>query len=118
MSYFSTSVGRKFLMAASGAVLVGFVFAHMAGNLQIFLGPEAINKYSNFLKSWPEFLWPMRLFLLVMVGVHIVTSIQLTAEARSARAVPYENKQFIKASLASRTMIYSGVIILGFIFYH
>jgi succinate dehydrogenase / fumarate reductase cytochrome b subunit len=118
MSYFSTSVGKKFLMAASGAALVGFVFAHMAGNLQIFLGQEAINRYGNFLKSWPEFLWPLRIFLLGMVGVHIATSIQLTAESRAARAVPYANKQYIKASLASRTMMYSGFVIMGFIFYH
>jgi succinate dehydrogenase / fumarate reductase cytochrome b subunit len=118
MSYFSTSVGRKYLMAVSGAALAGFVFVHMAGNLQIFLGQEAINRYGNFLKSWPEFLWPMRIFLLVMLGVHIQTSTQLTLAARAARAVPYERKEFIKASLASRTMMYTGLLIFGFILYH
>src|ERR1700722_12197175 len=93
--YFSASVGKKFLMAASGLVLVGFVVAHLAGNLQIFLGREAINRYAEFLKSTPEFLWPARIVLLVMVITHIVTSAQLTLEARAARPEPYAGKKYI-----------------------
>ena len=54
-------------MAASGAVLFGFVISHLVGNLQIFLGQEAINRYSHFLKSTPEFLWLARMFLLLML---------------------------------------------------
>jgi succinate dehydrogenase / fumarate reductase cytochrome b subunit len=111
-------VWKKFLMAVSGAVLVGFVVAHLAGNLQIFLGQEAINRYGNFLQNTMELLWPARLFLLAMIGVHIVTSIQLTRQANAARPIPYANKDYIKATLASRTMMYSGFIILGFIVYH
>src|SRR5436305_12627594 len=106
--YFSSSVGKKFLMAGSGAVLVGFVVAHLVGNLQIFLGQEAINRYGNFLQNTTELLWPARIFLLVMVLAHIVTSIQLTLEANAARPVAYVKKDYIKASLASRTMMYSG----------
>jgi len=116
--HFASSVGKKFLMAVSGVVLVGFVAAHLLGNLQIFLGQEAINRYAAFLQSATDLLWPARLFLLAMVGTHIVTSIQLTLEADAARPTPYERKQFIQASLASRTMIYSGFLILGFIVYH
>jgi succinate dehydrogenase / fumarate reductase cytochrome b subunit len=116
--YFSASVGKKVLMAVSGAVLVGFVIAHVAGNLQIFLGQEAVNRYADFLQSTPELLWPMRLFLLSMVVIHIITSAQLTLEARAARPAPYAQKDYIKASLASRTMIYSGLLVLGFIVYH
>jgi len=116
--HFSSSVGKKFLMAASGAALVGFVIAHLAGNLQIFLGQEAINRYAEFLKSNLELLWPARIFLLAMLGLHVITSVQLTLEARAARPIPYQNKDFIKASLASRTMIYSGLLIFAFIVYH
>jgi succinate dehydrogenase / fumarate reductase cytochrome b subunit len=116
--YFVTSVGRKFLMAASGAVLVGFVIAHLLGNLQVFLGPEALNRYAFFLQSNVEFLWPARIFILAMVVVHIVTSVQLTMEARAARPVPYGHKAYIKATLASRTMAISGLMVLGFIVYH
>lgn len=105
-------------MAISGAALVGFVFAHLAGNLQIFLGQEAINRYGYLLKSNGEILWPLRIGLLIMVVVHIVTSVQLTSEAKAARPIAYANKTYIKASLASRTMIYSGFLILGFIAYH
>src|SRR6185295_8850053 len=102
--FFSTSVGKKFLMAGSGLVLVGFVIAHLVGNLQVFLGQEAINRYAAFLKSTPELLWPARVVLLVMVITHIVTSTQLTLEARAARPFAYADKAYIKASLASRTM--------------
>jgi succinate dehydrogenase / fumarate reductase cytochrome b subunit len=105
-------------MAASGAVLVGFVIAHLIGNLQIFLGPEALNRYAAFLQSNLEFLWPARIFLLAMVVVHIVTSVQLTLEARAARPVAYGQKEYIKATLASRTMAISGLMVLGFIVYH
>src|SRR5437773_2342956 len=103
-SYFSTSVGKKFLMAFSGLVLVGFVVAHLAGNLQIFLGPDAINRYGNFLQNTAELLWPARIFLLAMVLLHIVTSVQLSLEANAARPAPYGQKTYIKATLASRTM--------------
>ncbi len=117
-SYFSASVGKKFLMAASGAVLVGFVIAHLVGNLQIFIGQEALNRYGNFLQTTTELLWPARIFLLIMVGVHILTSIQLTLDANAARPTPYAKKEYIKASLASRTMMYSGFLVLGFIVFH
>ena len=105
-------------MAASGLALVGFVIMHLVGNLQIFLGPEAINRYAEFLKSTPELLWPARIGLLVMVIIHIVTSTQLTLEARAARPEPYVGKKYIKASLASRTMFISGLLIFSFIVYH
>src|SRR5438067_634924 len=109
-----SSVGKKILMAGSGLVLVGFVVAHLVGNLQLFLGPDAINRYGNFLQNTQELLWPARIFLLAMVATHIVTSIQLTLEANAARPVAYARKEYIKASLASRTMMYSGFLVLGF----
>jgi succinate dehydrogenase / fumarate reductase, cytochrome b subunit len=105
-------------MAASGAALVAFVIAHLIGNLQIFLGPEAINRYGHFLQTTPEILWPMRLGLLAVFILHIVTSVQLTIESRAARPVAYEDKTYIKASLASRTMMITGILILSFVIYH
>src|SRR5262245_23435546 len=101
--YLSSSLGKKFLMAISGFALIGFTIAHLVGNLQIFLGPEAINRYAYLLQTNTAFLWPVRIGLIVMVVVHIVTSTQLTIEARAARPVSYANKDYIKASLASRT---------------
>src|SRR5579872_2156086 len=106
-----TSTGKKFLMAFSGAALFGFIVAHLAGNLQIFEGQEAVNRYALFLKSLGELLWAARIGLLTLVGIHIWVSIQLTLENKAARPVAYAEKKYIEASAASRTMIWSGVII-------
>ncbi len=117
-SYFSTSVAKKFLMALSGAALFGFIVAHLAGNLQIFIGQEAINRYAVFLRNLGEGLWIARIGLIVMVGIHIWTSVVLTLENRAARPVAYESKNYMKASLASRTMAWTGSAVLLFIIYH
>ncbi|MCX6912618.1 MAG: succinate:quinone oxidoreductase, partial [Verrucomicrobia bacterium] len=68
---FKSSVGKKYVMAVTGSVLFLFVIGHLIGNLQVFLGPEAINRYGHFLQSNPELIWPARLTLLLMVGLHI-----------------------------------------------
>ena len=60
---FSSSLGKKYIMALTGIVLIGFVFVHMAGNLQILLGQEAINAYAHSLQSLPmPILWGSRIF--------------------------------------------------------
>src|ERR1051325_2288278 len=105
-------------MAISGLIMVLFVIAHLAGNLQIFLGAEAINRYGHFLQSNPELLWPARLFLLLMLVLHIWAAIKLSAENKAARPVGYANWQPASASYASRTMLMSGIIIFVFIVYH
>src|SRR5438552_18322342 len=105
---FRSSVGKKFIMAISGFVLLLFVIGHLAGNLQIFLGPEAINRYGHFLQSNPELIWPARLFLLLMVGLHIWAAAKLSLENKAARPIGYEQYQPIGSSYASRTMWMSG----------
>jgi len=114
----NSSLGKKYIMALTGLVLVGFVIAHLLGNLQIFLGPEVLNRYGNFLQTTPELLWPARISLLVMVVLHIVAAIALTRENRAARPIPYAHFEVVAASYASRTMFMSGLIILIFIIYH
>jgi len=118
LRHFTSSLGKKFLMAITGAGLFLFVIGHLLGNLQIFLGPEAINRYGHFLQTTPEILWPARIGLLVFVAVHIWASISLTLENRAARGTRYEVKEVVDASLASRTMIWSGLIILAFVAFH
>ena len=113
-----SSLGKKYLMAISGAVLFLFVVGHLVGNLQVFLGPEAINRYGHFLQSNVELLWPVRIFLLAMVGLHIGSAIQLSLENRVARPVAYAEYAPVGSSYASRTMLMSGVIIFVFILYH
>src|SRR3954465_8434360 len=101
---FESSLGKKYIMAISGCLLFLFVVAHLLGNLQIFLGPEAINRYGHFLQTNPELIWPARLGLLLMVALHIWAAIKLTIENRAARPVAYAEYQVVAASYASRTM--------------
>ncbi|HXI82898.1 MAG TPA: succinate dehydrogenase cytochrome b subunit [Verrucomicrobiae bacterium] len=115
---FTSTLGKKFLMAITGAGLLLFVIGHLVGNLQIFLGPESINRYGHFLQTTPEILWPARIGLLAFVIIHIWASISLTIENRAARATGYEVKELVAASTASRTMIWSGLIIFAFVCFH
>ncbi len=106
-------------MALTGAGLFGFVVMHMLGNLQVFLGQEAINRYAHFLQSSKELLWSARIGLLVMVGLHVWSAVKLSAENKAARPVGYLNNPTpAAASYASRTMLMSGLIIAAFIVYH
>lgn len=113
-----SSLGKKYIMAVTGLALFVFVMGHLLGNLQIFLGRDAVNTYAAFLKSVPELLWGARLGLLLMVGLHIWAAIQLTVENRAARPIAYADLRPSGASYASRTMIWSGLIIAAFIVYH
>ena len=115
---FNSSLGKKFLMALTGVALVMFVVVHMVGNLQFFLGREVLNHYAHVLKSNPEILWPSRIGLLSCVIIHITMAIWLTIENRTKRLTGYAVQDAGAASLASRTMIYSGTISGAFIVYH
>lgn len=115
--YLQSSLGRKWLMAITGLVLVLFVMGHMLGNLLIFLGPEAINAYAHKLHSIPDPIMTLiRLSLLLAVGVHIWMAVLLTLENNKAKPLTFKNK--VKSSYASRTMRMSGVILLSFIIFH
>ncbi len=105
-------------MAISGAALFLFVVGHLLGNLQIFLGPDQINAYGNFLQTTPEILWPARIGLLASVALHIWSAVTLAKENKAARPVPYATWDSTAASYASRTMLMSGLIIGGFVIYH
>ena len=115
---FKSSLGKKYIMAVSGFCLFGFVIGHMAGNLQVFLGPEAINRYGHFLQSVPELIWPARLSLLALIGLHIWSAAKLTQENRAARPVAYVEYKPVGSSYASRTMLMTGLIVASFIIYH
>jgi len=115
---FKSSLGKKYIMAVTGVILFLFVIGHLAGNLQVFLGREAINRYGHFLQSNPELLWPVRLVLLLMVGLHLWSATKLSLENRAARPVAYLQHEPAGATWASRTMLWSGTIILVFVIYH
>src|SRR6266705_304031 len=115
---FKSSLGKKYIMAVTGFAMFVFVLGHLAGNLQVFLGPEAINRYGHFLQSNPELIWPVRLVLLLMVGLHIWSAVKLSRENKAARPVAYAAYQPVGSSYASRTMLMSGLIVLAFVIYH
>ena len=116
--FFWTSTGKKFLMGASGLALVGFIVGHLVGNLQMFLGQEAVNRYAAFLKSTGEILWVVRFGLIALAVTHIVTAVSLSLENAAARPVGYAVKTYKEATYASRTMKASGLIVLAFLGYH
>ena len=105
-------------MAITGCALFVFVIGHLVGNLQIFMGPEVINRYGHFLQTNWEIKWPARIGLLVMVVLHIWSATRLTIENRAARAQRYVEFKPAGSSYASRTMMMSGLIIAAFVIYH
>lgn len=115
---FGSSLGRKYVMAITGASLFLFIIGHLAGNLQVFGPPEMINRYAHFLKSTPELLWAVRLGMLAMVALHILTAIQLSVENKAARPVGYATPGAYGSSWQSRYTLVSGLVILAFVLYH
>ena len=117
-NYFQTSVGNKVVVALTGLGLVGFVVFHMLGNLQIFEGQSALNTYAAFLRDMPILLWTARIGLLSVLITHILLAIQLSLRNRRARPIAYAAHTYRRASIASRTMAVSGVVLLFFIVFH
>jgi succinate dehydrogenase / fumarate reductase, cytochrome b subunit len=116
--FWDTTNGKKTVMAVSGFILFGFVIGHMLGNLQVFEGQDAFNNYAKFLRSVPLGLWLARITLLASVVLHITASVQLALRKKRARPVSYTKKESIASTYASRTMYWSGPIILAFVIYH
>ena len=120
-----SSVALKILMAVTGLLLVGFLYAHMIGNLKIFFGAEAFDHYAHWLRTIAEpllphgwFLWIMRFGLVVAVVGHIAAAVILTRRAKLARPVKYAHRPKVQGSYAARTMRWGGVIIVLFVIYH
>ena len=116
-----STIGRKVVMAVTGLVLFGFVFAHMLGNLQMFLPDhEAMNHYGRFLREMLHGggIWAARAVLLGSVSLHIWAAWSLTRTSLKARPVPYKVVTPDASTYASRTMRWSGPIVLLFIIYH
>lgn len=113
-----SSVGRKVIVAVTGVILILFVIGHLLGNLQIYLGPEWINAYSQHLRDLGPLLWLIRIFLFVSVILHIYFTILLAIENKRARPEDYRDRNYVKASWASRHMVVSGLVVLAFIIYH
>jgi succinate dehydrogenase / fumarate reductase cytochrome b subunit len=119
--FYEAPIGKKAVMAITGVMLVGYVFAHLLGNMQIYSGDaEQINRYAAFLHNPANAaaLWAARSVLLLAVGLHIVAATQLWLQNRAARPVGYVKKTDLPTSYAARTMIWSGPIVGAFVIFH
>lgn len=128
VSFYRTSVGKKYAMAISGVILLGFIFSHMVGNLKMYLGEKTFDHYAEFLREIGEpllprtvLLWIIRVVLIAAFLVHFHAAYALTIQNRKARAAgnSYQSpRDYIAASFASRTMRWGGIIIFLFLFWH
>ena len=105
-------------MAVTGAIMVLFLIGHLLGNLLVFAGPDTINAYGRFLHFDAGLLWIIRSILIVAVVLHIVATVQLWLRNKRARPIGYSRREAINSSYASRTMYWSGPIVLAFIIFH
>ncbi len=115
---FRSSVGLKYIMALTGLALVGFLVGHLIGNLLIFKGYDALNAYAVGLHNLGPALWVLRIGVLAAAVLHIVSAYKLTLLNKRARPVAYFHQATLKATYAARTMRWSGVIVLAYVFYH
>ncbi len=124
-SLWSSSLGKKAVMAVSGLILFGFVLVHMAGNLKMYQGREAYNHYAEGLRElgapfFPEsgVLWVARVVLLAAAVAHVVAAWQVSRQSQAARGGRYARHQYVQADYAVRTLRWGGVILLLFVVYH
>jgi len=119
-TFLSSTIGRKAVMAITGVMLVGFVIGHMLGNLQIYVGPAALDAYGALLREMLHGtgLWIVRVALLGAVGLHIWAAWSLTRSGWRARPVGYRLMRHQASTYASRTMRWSGPILALFVVYH
>ena len=124
-SIWSSSVGKKILMAVSGVILYGFVVGHMVGNLKVYQGREAFNHYAEGLRTfgapffgYGQLLWIIRIVLLAALLVHLAAVFQLTRQSRAARKHSYKKFDGLEFSYASRTMLWGGLALLAYVVYH
>lgn len=118
MNFFRSQVGRKIVMAVSGFSMLAFVVAHLLGNSTIYAGPDGINAYAQALHRFPLLIWMFRLVLFAMFSLHVFYGIVLALENRVAKPQTYEAKKYTQATFAGRNMVWTGLLIGAFIFYH
>jgi len=128
LRFYSTAVGKKWVMGVTGLALMGFVLAHLIGNLKLYLSKEEINLYGEALRNMPGallprtvLLWTLRIGLILAFVFHIHAAAGLTLMNRRARptADRYQSKRdYVAADYASRTMRWTGIIVLAFLIFH
>jgi len=122
---YRTSIGKKIIMAVTGLVWIGFVFAHMYGNLKVFGGAAAFNDYAHGLRTlgkpifgYGHMLFVARIALVASIFLHVWSAYSLTQKARKARPTDYQARKVIQANYASLTMRWGGLVLGLFIIFH
>ena len=116
---YRSTIGKKIIMAVTGLIGIAFVFLHMVGNLQVFIGQNKFDAYAALLHGpLAELLWVARAVLIAAVVLHVLMAWQLTQRAHAARPVDYRKREAQVSTLASRTMRWGGVLLLVFIVFH
>jgi succinate dehydrogenase / fumarate reductase cytochrome b subunit len=126
LDFYRSAIGKKYVMAVTGIVGMLFVLAHMIGNLKMFLGPEEYNAYADFLRALltpiaprSVVLWLLRIGLIVALLLHLHAAYSLTVMNHRSRPIKYQShRDYVAADFASRTMRWTGIIVLLFLFFH
>ncbi|WP_421121035.1 succinate dehydrogenase cytochrome b subunit [Aquihabitans daechungensis] len=126
VEFYRSALGKKYVMAITGIMLMGFVFFHMVGNLKMYVGAEDFDHYAEFLRQIlvpilppTAFLWILRIGLIGAFALHIHSAYALTRMNHAARTVKYQSpRDYQAANFASRTMRWSGVIVGLFLIWH
>ncbi len=116
--FLGSNIGLKLVMALSGFVLFGFTLGHMAGNLQVFLGPDVFNAYAEGLQGNAMVLWGIRSVMLLAIVSHMFSAVTLALRSKAARPQGYKQQKFLSGNYAVRTMKFGGFVLLAFIVYH
>lgn len=118
-SLWDSSIGKKTVVAVTGLVFIGFLLAHLSGNMLMFVGEKSFNDYAHFLKDLGHgsVIWIARFVLLGSLVLHVVATISLVRQNKAARPA-YAHEETIQASKSSRIMIWSGLTVLAFIIFH
>lgn len=116
MSVLKTTVGRKLTMAVSGLFLLMFLLGHAVGNSTLWAG--LLNAYADHVHALPPLLWVSRTLLLGLLALHVWQGTTLTLENRAAKGGGYAVSAYQRSTLASRSMIWTGLALAGFLLYH
>lgn len=131
VQFYRTAVGKKWVMALTGIGLIGFVLAHLVGNLKAYIplqdnGQFELDEYGHTLRTllYPIMpngvvLWILRIGLILMFAIHLHSAYTLTLMNKRSRPVGYQSpRDYIAADFASRTMRYTGIIFLAYLIFH
>jgi succinate dehydrogenase / fumarate reductase cytochrome b subunit len=124
--FYRSPVGKKWVMAVTGVILMGFIVTHLIGNLKFYLSKEEINLYGEALRDMPGhllprtfLLWTIRSVLFVAFVLHLHSAYALTVINKKARPQAYQSKRdYVAANFASRTMRWTGIIVLLYLIFH